>query len=153
MIGGSGIQDQLSIIWVINIRSSNWERIPMSLNLIYPPVWDSPRSLTPSSYLWPSGNQLFSALSPCTRRTDSSSDLWSLIWTLIFPDHLFPSYWNSCLLLPMPLLLCSLKKTVGPISLLHNSQEQRHLTVVKRFSFIDQCKSKGLILFPRKRIQ
>ena len=72
---------------------------------------------------------------------------------LISPDRLFPSYWNFCFLPPMPLLLCFPKKTVGPVSFLHNSQVQQTLTVIKGLSSIKKSKSKGLILFPRKRVQ
>ena len=135
----------------------------MSLNLIHPPVkywneyWPPVRDLlwlsARSSYLWPSDNQLSSALAPCIRCTSSSLDLWawSELWSSLIISSLpigTPASYRQCL------CSCALwrrQSVLPPYFIIHKSS--RHLIVVKRFSSIDQCKSKGLILFLRKRIQ
>ena len=113
---------------------------------------DLPWSLT-LSYLWPSDSQLSSVLAPYTRRTNSSSDLWNLtgLWSSLIisslPIGAHVSY-RQCI------CCCASRRRQSVLSpFFITRKSSRHLTVAKGFSSIDQCKSKGLILFLRKRIQ
>jgi len=131
MIGSSCIWDLLRIIWETNSRSSNREkntdesesesdpsackilarvvatyaRFASAINFFFLPLVFGQSTFQCPNSLHKAHCFLFISLKPD--------------YTLIFPDYLFPSDWNSCFLPPMPLLLCSLKKTVCLTSLLH----------------------------------